>query len=105
MDDAGPSLARRAVAALVLVVVAIILVRALVGFISAVFWLVAIAVLVVAAIWAYTTLKSGQRSRDERPRKRDRDTPAAPASIAAPEDRVEAQMEQIKRQMRDQGRL
>jgi hypothetical protein len=103
--DAKPSLARRAIAALVLVVVAIVAVRMVVGVISAVFWIVALVVLVVAALWAASTLKAGARSRgkarqrDVGPRRAD-PLPAPPA-----EDPVEAQMRQIKQQLRDQGRL
>src|SRR4051812_34489130 len=70
MDDAKPSLARRALAAAVLVVIAIVAVRLIVGVLSAIFWLLAIVVLVVAGLWAWATLRSSGRKRAEkRPRR------------------------------------
>ena len=106
MDDASPSLARRAIAAVVLIVIAIVALRILLGVISAVFWIVALAVLVVAALWAYSTLKAGSRSRAEKKRQRDvKPSAATPVAAAPAEDPVEAQMRQIKQQLREQGRL
>jgi fatty acid desaturase len=105
MHDDRPSLARRALAAVVLAVVAIVAFRLVIGVLSALFWFLAIAVLIVAALWAVSTLKSARRRRGE-----DRPRRARPGSIrevpaAAPEDRVEAQMRQIQEQLREQGRL
>jgi uncharacterized protein YqfA (UPF0365 family) len=101
MDDARPSLARRALAAVILVVVAILAVRIVVGFLSAVFWIVALAVLAVAAVWAVTTLKSGARRREKRV------DPVRTAEIpgASHEDRVAAELARLQQQLRDQGRL
>jgi predicted membrane protein len=95
MDKPGPSLARRAIAAVVLVVVAIVLFKIVVGFIAAIFWTVAVVVLIVAALWAWATLRSGRRKR----------APSAQVAAAPPEDLVQAQMRQIKEQLREQGRL
>jgi hypothetical protein len=99
MDDAKPSLTKRALAAVVLVVVAIVALRAVLGFISAIFWLVAIVALLIAGVWAVSTLKAGGR---ERRVKRSSATPVAPPSQ---EDRVDAQLRQLREQLRDQGRL
>jgi hypothetical protein len=103
MDPAKPSLARRALALVVLAVVVVVALRIVVGAITAVFWIVALVVLAIAALWAVSTLKSAKRARGEaragRPSSSER-LPTAP-----PEDRVEAQMRQIKEQLRDQGRL
>jgi hypothetical protein len=103
MDDAKPSPVRRALAILVLVAVALVALRLAIGAIAAVFWLVAVAALAVAAVWAVGTLKgSGRRKKDDR-----LDRPAPPGQLPdAPfDDRVEAQMRQIKEQLREQGRL
>ena len=97
MDDAKPSLARRAIAAVVLLVAAIIAIRIAVGFISAIFWIAALVVLAGASLWAVTTLRSGKREREVK------QSPAA-ALPATPEDRVEAQMREIQEQLRRQGR-
>jgi hypothetical protein len=103
MDDTRPSLARRALAAAVLVVVAIVVVRLIVGVLSAIFWLLAIAVLVVAGLWAWTTLRSGRRDRHE---KRTRRTePSRAPAVTSADDRVDEQLRRIKQQLRDQGRL
>ena len=97
MDDAKPSLARRAVAAVVLLVAAIIAIRLVVGFISAVFWIAALVLLAGASLWAVTTLRSGKREREIKK------SPAA-GLPATHEDRVEAQMREIQDQLRRQGR-
>src|SRR4051794_1097143 len=102
-----PSPVRRALAALVLVIVAVIAFRIVVGFITGLFWIVALVALAVAAVWAVTTLKSAKRARVEK--KSERRVGRAPArpvvTAAAPDDRVEAQMVEIKEQLRKQGRL
>jgi Ca2+/Na+ antiporter len=105
MDDAKPSLVRRALAFLVLVVVAVVAVKIVVGVVSAIFWIVAVVALIIAALWAMSTLKSGRRERAKEPQRSVKPAPAARMPVAAPEDRVEAQMRQIKQQLRDQGRL
>jgi uncharacterized protein (DUF58 family) len=104
--DERPSLGRRAIAGLVLIVVALVAIRILIGVISAVFWMVALVVLLVAAFWAVSTLKAGSRSRAEKRRHRDVKASRADAVSAPPgDDLVEAQMRQIKQQLREQGRL
>jgi hypothetical protein len=92
---------RRVIAVLVLVIVAVIAIRLavglVVGFVSAILWVVVLAALVVAALWARSTLKSAKR---ERAVKRS-DVPAVPAR---PEDPVEVEMRRITEQLREQGR-
>jgi uncharacterized protein (DUF58 family) len=106
MDDSGPSLAKRALAAVVLVIVAIIALRIVIGVLSGIFWLLALAVLAVAAVWAYTTLKSVGRDRSARKEQRAvKPSSAPPMPLATHEDRVDAQMEEIREQLRRQGRL
>ena len=98
MDDvAKPSLARRAIAAVVLVVAAIIIIRLVVGFLSAIFWLVAIVVLLIAVLWAVATLRGAGSARRERRVKK-------PSTASAPlpdshEDRVAAEMAKIQREL------
>jgi uncharacterized membrane protein len=101
MDSDEPSLLRRTVAVLVLVVVAALAIRLAVGFVvgvvSAIFWIVVVAALVVAALWARSTLKSARRER------RVKRSPAP--EVGAPhEDRVAAEMRRITEQLREQGR-
>jgi hypothetical protein len=102
MDDAGPSLARRALAVVVLVVVAIVAFRLALGVISAVFWMVAVVALIVAGLWALSTLKSAKSELRDR---RAKPLPTRQAPPASPDGRVEAQMREIERQLREQGRL
>jgi len=88
----------------VLIVVAILALRLVLGVLSAVFWIVALVVLAIAALWAVSTLRAGSRSRAEKRQRavnpsRAKGVPAPPA-----EDPVEAQMRQIKQQLREQGR-
>src|SRR3954452_609567 len=104
-----PSPVRRALAALVLVIVAVIAFRIVVGFITGLFWIVALVALAVAAIWAVTTLKSAKRARvekkGERLVERGPGPPVMPSPAASSDDRVEAQMAEIKEQLRKQGRM
>lgn len=59
MEDARSSgLLRKAVAALVLFVAAWILLKVVIGFVSAVFWTVLAIVAVIAVIWAVATIRS-----------------------------------------------
>jgi hypothetical protein len=99
MDDAAkPSLARRAIAAVVLIVAAIVIIRLVVGFLSAIFWLVAIIALVIAVLWAVATLRGVGSGRRERRVKK----PASAASAPLPsshEDRVAAEMAKIQREL------
>jgi uncharacterized protein (DUF58 family) len=109
MDDAGPSLTKRVIAALVLLVVAVLAIRLVLGVISAIFWIVALVVLVIAALWAMTTLRAAKRDRvEKRASKRGRSVAPAPSRQvqAAPhDDAVEQEMRKLREQLRDQGRL
>ena len=105
MNDAKPSLVRRALAVLVLVVVAIIAFRLLLGVISAVFWIVALVAVLVAGLWAWSTLRSAKRGRSEKRERTVEPSPAAAVTARPQEDRVEAEMLKLKQQLRDQGRL
>jgi Ca2+/Na+ antiporter len=99
MDDARPSLARRALAALILAVVAVLAFRIVLGAITAVFWIVVIVALVIAALWAVATLKSGKRERKVKP------SSAAQVPPPSTDDKVAAEMARLQQQLRDQGRL
>ena len=94
---------RRVVAVLVLVLVAAVAIRLVVGFVAglvtAVLWIVVIAALVAAALWARSTLKSAKRGRDVEPATPDTSLAAAPA-----EDPVAVEMRRITEQLREQGR-
>jgi UPF0716 family protein affecting phage T7 exclusion len=102
MDPAKPSLLKRALAILVLLVVAAVALRLVVGFVSglitALLWIVVVAVLVGGALWARSTLKSGKRQRAVKPQ-----APAAELA-ASHEDLVAAEMRRIEQQLREQGR-
>jgi hypothetical protein len=102
MDESQPSLLSRAVAVVVLLIVAVIAIRLAFGFvaglISAVLWLAVVAALVVGVVWARRTLKGGRRSKQVEP----------PSQTLPPgathEDRVAVEMEKIREEMRRQGR-
>jgi uncharacterized protein (DUF58 family) len=96
------SLGRRALAVLVLVIVAILAVRIVIGVISAVFWMVALVVLALAAVWAATTLRSAGRQRAEK--RSVRPAAAHTLPVATHEDRVEAEVRKLREQLREQGR-
>jgi hypothetical protein len=53
---AKPSLAKRALAILVLVIVVALLAKVLIGFVMAVFWIVVAAAAVIAVLWAVNQL-------------------------------------------------
>jgi hypothetical protein len=55
--SSGSSLGKRAVAALVLLVAAWILIKAVIGIAVAVFWTVLVIAAIVAVIWALFTLR------------------------------------------------
>jgi hypothetical protein len=97
---------KRAIAILVLVVVAIIAIRLavgiVVGFVSAILWILVVVALVLAVLWARSTLKSARKGRGE---KRSEVAAPAPGAIAArQEDPVEVEMRRIREQLREQGR-
>lgn len=93
---------QRALAILVLVIVAAVALKLVVGLVAglvtAVLWVLVIAAMVAAALWARSTLKSGRRERSVK-------RGQAPDAIAAPpEDPVAAEMRRITEQLREQGR-
>jgi hypothetical protein len=55
-EKTGPSLVARVVAALVLAVAAWLLLKAVIGVVAGLAWLVAVVVLLVAVLWAVRTL-------------------------------------------------
>jgi hypothetical protein len=56
MEQTGPSLAKRALAVVVLALVAWIVIKLIIGIVAAVFWIVLAVVAVVAVLWAINTL-------------------------------------------------
>jgi fatty acid desaturase len=60
MDEArsSSSLATKGIAAIVLLIAAWILVKVVIGFVSAIFWTVLVIAAVLAVIWAFFTLRS-----------------------------------------------
>ena len=103
MDPSKPSLLRRVLAVLVLLLVAAIAIRLVVGLVvglvSAVLWIIVAVALVVAGLWARSTLKSVKRRRGVRPPSRGVELAAAPD-----EDPVAVEMRRITEQLREQGR-
>jgi uncharacterized protein (DUF58 family) len=93
---------RRLLAILVLVVVAVVAIRLAVGLVaglvSAVLWILVVAALVAAGLWARSTLKSAKRKRSVQ-RRSSSEVIAAPA-----EDPVAVEMRRITEQLREQGR-
>jgi uncharacterized membrane protein YphA (DoxX/SURF4 family) len=95
---------RRVLAVLVLVLVAVVAIRLVVGFVvglvSAVLWILVVAALVASGVWAWSTLKSGKRRDGIEP-----PSPSGAELTAAPgEDPVAAEMRRITEQLREQGR-
>lgn len=88
---------QRALAAVLIVLVAILAFRLVVGFVTGLLWIVALVALVAGGLWVRSTLKAAQRRRElaREPR------PAIPASH---EDRVEAEMRRINEQLRERHR-
>jgi len=87
---------KRVLAVLVLVIVAVIAVRMVIGFVSAVLWIVVLAALAVAALWAWSTLKSAKRDRAVKKGSPGREVAAAPA-----EDPVAVEMRRITEELRE----
>jgi len=88
---------RRVIAVLVLLIVAVIAVRIVIGFISGLLWLAVLAALIVAALWAWSTLKSAKRDRAvKKSRSPTREVAAAPA-----EDPVAVEMRRITEELRE----
>ena len=94
---------RRVLAILVLLLVAVVAIRLVVGLVAgivfAVAWILVVVALVAAGLWARSTLKFGKRRRSV-----ERSSTAAELTAAPGEDRVAAEMRRIKEQLREQGR-
>jgi hypothetical protein len=94
---------RRALAILVLMLVAVVAIRLavglVVGLVSAVLWILVIAALVAAGLWARSALKSARRRRGVKPPTTATELAAAPAA-----DPVAVEMRRITEQLREQGR-
>jgi membrane protein required for beta-lactamase induction len=103
MDPVKPSLLRRVLAILVLVLVAAVAIRLVVGLvagvISAVVWILVVAALVGAGLWARSTLKSAKRSHGVKPPSSATELAAAPS-----EDPGAVELRRITEQLREQGR-
>jgi hypothetical protein len=56
MEQTRPSLARRALAILILALVAWIVIKLAIGIVAAVFWIVVVVIAVGAVLWAINTL-------------------------------------------------
>ena len=93
---------RRALAILVLVLVAVVAIRLavglVVGFVSAVLWILVVVALVAGALWARSTLRSAKNRRAVKP-------PSSPELTREPgEDPVAVEMRRITERLREQGR-
>lgn len=88
---------QRALAAVLIVLVALLAIRLAVGFVTGLLWIVALVALVAGGLWVRSTLKGAQRRRELAREAR----PAVPASH---EDRVEAEMRRINEQLRERHR-
>ena len=100
MDSSGSSLGKRVLAVVVLIIVAAIALKLVIGFLagvlSFVFWIVVLVALVAAFMWARSTLK--------RPRRVARPAGGREVAAAPAEDPVAAEMRRITEQLREQGR-
>ena len=88
---------KRVIAVLVLVIVAVIAVRIVIGFISGLVWLLILAALAVAALWAWSTLKSAKRDRAVKKSK----SPSREVAAAPAEDPVAVEMRRITEELRE----
>ena len=100
--DPKPSTLKRLVAVLVLVLAAVVALRlvvgVVVGLVSVVWWILVAAAVVVAVLWARSTLRSANHRREVR-------RSSAGEVLAAPaEDPVEVEMRRITEELRRQGR-
>ena len=57
MEETRPSLARRAVALLILVVAAYLLLKVVIGLIASIAWIAVAVIAVVGVFWAFNTLR------------------------------------------------
>jgi hypothetical protein len=87
---------KRLLAILVLIVIAILAVRMVIGFVSALLWIVVLVALVGAGLWAAKTLRSGRKEKTV-------ERSSAPELPLTHEDRVAAEMERIQQQLRQRG--
>jgi membrane protein implicated in regulation of membrane protease activity len=95
-------MARRLLAVVVLLIVALVAIRivvgAVIGLVHAVLWIAVLAALLVATFWAWRTLSSGRRPREVKERG-SREVQAGPAV-----DPIEVEMRKITEELRKQGR-
>jgi membrane protein implicated in regulation of membrane protease activity len=95
-------MARRLLAIVILLLVAILAIRivvgAIIGLVHAVLWIAILAALVVATIWAWRTLSSGRKPREVK-ESGSREVERGPAV-----DPIEAEMRKITEELRKQGR-
>jgi hypothetical protein len=89
---------KRVIAVLVLLVVAAVAVKLVVGFIASVLWIIALVALAIAALWAWSTIKSTKANRTVKP------SPTKDLTAAPTEDPVAVEMRRISEQLREQGR-
>ena len=102
MQPERPSFVRRAVAVAILLVVAVIALRLVVGIvtglITAALWIIVAAALIGGVLWARSVLKSGKREKRV-------EGPAKPALQPQPgEDPVDYEIRKLTEQLRAQGR-
>jgi uncharacterized protein YqfA (UPF0365 family) len=86
---------KRLLAIIVLIVIAIVAVRMVVGFVSALLWIVVLVALVAGGLWAVTTLRGGRKEKAV-------ERSSAPELPLTHDDRVAAEMERIQQQLRQQ---
>jgi len=84
---------KRVIAVIVLLIVAIIAVRLVIGFVSGLLWIVALVALLVAALWAWSTLKSAKQDRAVKK------SPAREVAAAPAEDPVAVEMRRITEEL------
>ena len=95
-------MARRLLAIVVLVLIAIVAIRlvvgAVIGLVHAVLWIAILVALLVATIWAWRTLSSGRKPREVK-ESGSREVQRGPAV-----DPIEVEMQKITEELRKQGR-
>jgi membrane protein implicated in regulation of membrane protease activity len=95
-------MARRLLAMVILLLVAIVAIRlvvgAVIGLVHAVLWIAILAALVVATFWAWRTLSSARRPREVK-QSGTREVQRGPAV-----DPIEVEMRKITEELRKQGR-
>jgi membrane protein implicated in regulation of membrane protease activity len=95
-------MARRLLAIVILLLVAIVAIRivvgAVIGLVHAVLWIAILAALVVATIWAWRALSSARKPREVK-KSGSREVQRGPAV-----DPIEVEMQKITEELRKQGR-